>query len=57
MTYIEVKYDTVEQKWVAMSVSDGDRVHRCAHEDREVLLDEVSNWSRLLQAEVRIIKG
>ncbi len=55
MTYIEVKYDETEQKWVATSVSDGARVHRCSHEDHNTLLDEVSGWSRLLQAEVREI--
>lgn len=56
MTYIEVQYNEDEQQWVATSVSDGSRVHRCSHEDYNALLDEVSGWSRLLQAEVRVIK-
>lgn len=55
MTYIEVEYNAGEQQWVATSISDGVRVHRCANEDCNLLLDDVSDWSRLLQAEVRII--
>lgn len=57
MTYIEVKYDSAEQRWVATSVhSDDSRVRRCDDKDYNLLIDEAGNWGRLLQAEVRVIK-
>lgn len=55
-TIIEVEYSDSEQRWVATTVSDGVRIARCSHEDLNELLDEVSAWKRLFQAEVRIIR-
>jgi len=54
MTYIEVAY--LEEQWVATTVCDGTRKVRCVNSDSNLLLNEVSDWARLYQAEVRVIE-